>query len=141
MATLARDIMTKDPACCTPTTTLDEVARLMVKNDCGEIPVIDANDRVIGVVTDRDIVCRVVAEGRNPIGYTAQMCMTHPVVTINENAPFDQVVSIMETHQIRRVPIVKDGGGCSGIISQADLARRGTEHQVAEVVGEISKGV
>src|SRR5262245_31005264 len=67
MATIARDIMTKDPACCTPKTSLDEVARMMVKNNCGEIPVIDANDRVVGVITDRDIVCRVVAEGRNPI--------------------------------------------------------------------------
>ena len=64
MAKLARDVMTPDPACCTPNTTLDEVAKLMAQNDCGEIPVVDPGDQIIGVVTDRDIVCRVVAEGK-----------------------------------------------------------------------------
>ena len=65
----AREVMTPDPACCTPTTTLDLVAKMMIQTDCGEIPVLDVNDRVIGVVTDRDIVCRVVAEGKNPMAY------------------------------------------------------------------------
>src|SRR5437763_12975037 len=74
MAKLARDVMTPDPACCTPNTTLDEVAKLMAQNDCGEIPVVDVGDTVVGVVTDRDIVCRVVAEGKNPIAYTAETC-------------------------------------------------------------------
>ncbi len=67
MAKLARDVMTPDPTCCTPTTTLDQVAKLMAQNDCGEIPVVDTADQLIGVITDRDIVCRVVAEGKNPI--------------------------------------------------------------------------
>lgn len=61
--------MTEDPACCTPNTTLDQVAKLMIQNDCGEIPVVDVNDRPVGVVTDRDIVCRVVAAGKNPIAW------------------------------------------------------------------------
>ena len=68
----AREVMTPDPACCTPTTTLDQVAKMMIQTDCGEIPVLDVNDRVIGVVTDRDIVCRVVAEGKNPMAYTGR---------------------------------------------------------------------
>ena len=80
----AREVMTPDPACCTPTTTLDLVAKMMIQTDCGEIPVLDVNDRVIGVVTDRDIVCRVVAEGKNPMAYTAETCMTQQVVTVSE---------------------------------------------------------
>ena len=82
MAKTARDVMTPDPACCSPQTTLDEVAKLMARNDCGEIPVIDTSDQIVGVVTDRDIVCRVVAEGKNPIAYTAETCMSGPVVTV-----------------------------------------------------------
>ena len=139
MARLARDIMTPAPACCTASMTLDEVAKMMVQNDCGEIPVVDPSDRVIGVITDRDIVCRVVAEGKNPVGYTADTCMTQPVVTVREDAPIDEIVSTMEKHQIRRLPVVNDGGCCAGIISQADLARMAPEHEVAELICEVSK--
>ena len=120
---LARDVMTSDPACCTIDTTLDEVARLMIQHDCGEIPVIDRAEHPVGVVTDRDIVCRVVAEGKNPIGYTAESCMTTPVVTVRTDTSLDDVVSTMERHKIRRVPVVDERGVCAGIVSQADVAR------------------
>ena len=139
MATLARDIMTPNPACCGPNTSLDEIAKMMVQNDCGEIPVIDSNDCVIGVVTDRDIVCRVVAQGMNPLGHTAENCMTRQVVTIRENASLEEVMSTMESHQIRRVPVIRDGGSCIGIISQADLARTGPKNKVAELLCEVSQ--
>ena len=139
MATRARDIMTPDPACCTTTTRLDEVAKMMVENNCGEIPVIDANDRLVGVVTDRDIVRRVVAESRNPVGYSVDACMSQPVVSVAEDASLSDVVSTMEKHQIRRVPVVDESGCCSGIISQADIARKGPEHEVAELVREVSR--
>ena len=136
---LARDVMTPDPACCSPNATLDEVARLMIHNDCGEIPVVDASDRPIGIVTDRDIVCRVVAHGKNPTGYTAETCMSQPVVTVPANASVNEVISTMEKHQIRRVPVVDEGGCCTGIISQADLAWEEPEHEVAELVREVSR--
>jgi CBS domain-containing protein len=139
MAKLARDVMTPDPACCTPTTTLDEVAKLMVQNDCGEIPVIDPSDHIIGVVTDRDIVCRVVAEGRNPIAYTAETCMSDPVVTVREDASIEDVVNTMEKHQIRRVPVVDERGCCTGIIAQADVAWNEPTEEVAELVREVSR--
>ena len=139
MARLARDIMTPAPACCTASMTLDEVAKMMVQNDCGEIPVVDPSDRVIGVITDRDIVCRVVAQRKNPVSYTADTCMTQPVVTVREDAPIDEIVSTMEKHQIRRVPVVDDRGGCIGMISQADLAWEGREKDVAELVREVSR--
>ena len=139
MAKLARDVMTPDPACCSPHTTLDQVAKMMVQNDCGEIPVVDASDQPIGVVTDRDIVCRVVAQGKNPMGYTAETCMSQPVVTVPEDASLDEVVSTMEKHQIRRVPVVDERGCCAGIIAQADVAWTGPEHEVAELVREVSR--
>lgn len=138
-AKLARDVMTAGPACCSPNTRLDEVAKLMVENDCGEIPVIDSSDQPIGVITDRDIVCRVVAEGKNPMAYTAETCMSHPVVTVPGDASLDQVVSVMEEHQIRRVPVVDDGGCCTGIIAQADVALAADPPEVAELVREVSR--
>jgi CBS domain-containing protein len=139
MTRLARDVMTPDPACCTPHTTLDQVAKLMAQNNCGEIPVVDTDDRPIGVVTDRDIVCRVVADGKNPIGHTADTCMSQPVVTVSAEDPLESVVSTMEQHQIRRVPVVDERGCCAGIIAQADIARDAPWREVAELVREVSQ--
>jgi CBS domain-containing protein len=122
MAKLAVDVMTPDPACCRPTTTLDLVAKMMAQNDCGEIPVVDIADHPIGVITDRDIVCRVVAEGMNPMGHTVEAYMTQPVVTVRVTAPVDEVVGCMARHRVRRVPVVDDRGCLVGIVAQADLA-------------------
>ena len=96
-------------------------------------------ERPIGVITDRDIVCRVVAEGKNPSAYTAESCMTSSVVTVHADASIDEVVAIMEDHQIRRVPVVDDKGCCTGVISQADVAWTGKEREVAEFVREVSR--
>lgn len=139
MPTLARDFMTADPACCRPHTALDQVAKMMVQYDCGEIPVLDQADRPIGVVTDRDIVRRVIAEGKNPMAYAAETCMSTSVVTMRADAPIADVVSTMQQHQIRRVPIVDDKGCCIGIISQADVASVARTGQVAELVREVSR--
>lgn len=139
MARLARDIMTPNPVCCTPSTTLDEVAKMMLHNDCGEIPIIDTNDCLIGVITDRDIVCRAVAQGKNPIGYTVESCMSAPVVTVREDDSLDDIVATMEQHQIRRVPVVNDGGVCAGIIAQADVARIAPKREIAELLREVSQ--
>jgi CBS domain-containing protein len=139
MGRVARDVMTPDPACCSPHTTLDEVAKLMAQNDCGEIPIIDTADRIVGVVTDRDIVTRVVAEGKNPGAYTAETCMTDPVVTVRVDAPLEDVVAEMEKHQIRRIPVVDEHDACVGIISQADVSWSGPPRRVAEMVREVSR--
>jgi CBS domain-containing protein len=132
--------MTPDPACCSPDTNLVEVAKLMVLKNCGEIPVVDADGQPIGVVTDRDIVCRIVAEGRNPATSTARDAMSQPVVTVRADAPLDQVVAAMERHQLRRVPVVDREGLCAGIIAQADVALTSREREVAHLVREVSRG-
>jgi CBS domain-containing protein len=139
MAKLAKDIMTPEPQCCSRETTLNEVANLMVEADCGEIPITDGSNRLIGVITDRDIVCRVVAKGKNPSTVTAGECMTEPVVVVNEDTKLDAVLSVMEENQIRRVPVVDASGCCCGIISQADIAMVARESETGELVREVSK--
>jgi CBS domain-containing protein len=139
MAKLARDVMTQNPACCSQNATLDQVAKLMVQNDCGEIPILDSADRPVGVITDRDIVCRAVAEGKNPTGHTVADIMTRPAITVRSDATIEDVLATMERHQIRRVPVVDDGGCCAGIIAQADLAAQAPAQQTAELVREVSR--
>jgi CBS domain-containing protein len=131
--------MTPEPQCCSAETPLNEVANLMVEADCGEIPVVDASNRLIGVVTDRDIVCRTVAKGKNPTAVTAEEIMTQPVVAVPADTSLDEVVAVMEENQIRRVPVV-DGQGCvCGIIAQADVAMVARESEVGELVREVSR--
>src|SRR5215831_19142615 len=139
MARLARDLMTPDPACCSPDTTLERIATLMVANDCGEIPIVDRSGRPVGVVTDRDIVCRVVAEGKDPATVTAESMMSTPVVAVYDDAEIDDVLEMMETYQIRRLPVIDADGCCSGIIAQADLVSIGSADVTAELLTEISR--
>jgi CBS domain-containing protein len=136
----ARDLMTSDPECCLPDTNLREVAQMMVEFNCGEIPVVNngTDKRPIGVVTDRDIVCRAVAKGKNPLDMTARDCMTSPCVTVTENASAEECCSMLEENKIRRLPVVDDCGRCSGIISQADLAIKLRDYAI-EVLEEVSQ--
>ena len=134
-------VMTANPACCAADTALREVARMMIDNDCGEIPVVDDRKsmRVVGVVTDRDITCRAVAKGMNPLEMTADSCMSSPVVTVTPDTTLDECCRLMEEHQIRRMPVVDPDRRCLGIVSQADLARNATPRQTAEVLAEVSR--
>jgi CBS domain-containing protein len=136
-----REIMTADPACCTPDTPLRDVARAMVDNDCGEIPIVSGvtDGTLVGVVTDRDIVCRLVAIGRNPLEETAESCMSTPVVAVRESTPVEECARIMEDSQIRRVPVVNGGGMCCGIVSQADIAKHASRKITADLVKDVSQ--
>lgn len=139
----AKDIMTRDPACCTPDTNLREVARLMVEHDCGEIPVVKSkNDtKPVGVLTDRDIVCRTVAEGKNPLDMRAADCMSTPCITVTEESSVDDCCSTMEENQIRRVPVVDGAGYCCGIVAQADVAMHTNLGRTGHVVGKVSRPI
>ena len=139
MSNLAKDLMTANPQCCSADTTLSDVAKLMVECDCGEIPVVDAGKKLIGVVTDRDIVCRIVAKGQDPCGKTAQDAMSQPVISVKEDCSLDDIVATMEEHQIRRVPVVDANGCCCGIISQADVALVASDSETGELVKEVSR--
>src|SRR5689334_8370275 len=94
------ELMSRDPACCTAGTSLREVARMMVDCDCGEIPVVDNREsmRPVGVVTDRDITCRIVAAGKNPLEMMAADCMSEPCITIRDSASIDECCHLLEEH-------------------------------------------
>jgi CBS domain-containing protein len=136
-----KDVMTADPACCISETVLQEVAQMMVDHDCGEIPVVENKEtnRPIGVITDRDIVCRTVARGLSPLDLTVADCMTTPCVTVTPEMPVGQCAWIMEDKKIRRVPVVDADGRCCGIVALADIALRGKTGVTAEVVKEVSE--
>lgn len=122
---LLRDVMTIHPACCEPETPLVEVGRLLIENDCGAIPVLDDTERrrPVGIITDRDITCRAVAEGRDALNLTAAGCMSSPCVTARLEATLEECCRLMEKKRIRRVVVIDKAGACRGIVAQADVAR------------------
>jgi CBS domain-containing protein len=136
-----KDIMTESITCCTPETPLADVARKMVVHDCGAIPVIDDLDhnRPLGILTDRDIVCRIVASGRNPLEITAGECMTSPAFTVHPDDSIEDCCNVLEQHQVRRAVVVDEEGGCCGMVAQADVARNAPRRQIAELLEEVSQ--
>ena len=138
-----KDVMTADPACCVSETALREVAQMMVDHDCGEIPVVENNKTKlpIGVITDRDIVCRAVAKGLNPLDLTVADCMTTPCVTVTPEMSVGKCAWLMEDKKIRRVPVVDADGRCCGIVALADIALRGKAGVTTEVVKEVSEPI
>ena len=138
-----KDIMTKNPACCTADTNLREVAKLMVEHDCGETPVVDSKQslKLLGVITDRDIAIRTVAVGKNPLEMTAGDCMTSPAVAVTQQMSIDECCVVMEQNKIRRVPVVDGRGSCCGIVAQADIAKHASKHETGDVVKKISQPV
>jgi CBS domain-containing protein len=136
-----RDIMTKDPVYCTPGTPLQEAARYMCDHDCGEVPVVDSLQglRPVGAVTDRDITCRSVAQGRDPLRMNVGECMSSPCITVGLDASVDECCKTLETYRIRRAPVVDESGRLCGIVSQADIARKAGDRKAARVVKEISE--
>lgn len=134
-----QEVMTPNPICCPPDATLQEIAQKMLECDCGEIPVLDARHRPIGVVTDRDICIRGVARGLDARRTTAQEVMSTPVFTVKPDDSLEVCCRQMEAHQIRRVPVVDESGACCGIVAQADIARRLGERETGEVLRDISR--
>jgi CBS domain-containing protein len=118
----ARELMSAQPACCTPNDTVQEAARLMRECDCGCIPVVEdkESNRLVGVITDRDIACRCTAEGKGSNTPVREAMSRDP----NSCGPDDDIGAverIMAEDQVRRVPVIDDRGRCIGIIAQADL--------------------
>jgi len=136
-----KDLMSGDVVCCTRDTNLQQVARLMVEHDCGAIPVIESNEnrRPVGIITDRDITCRTVAMGKNPLQLTAGDCMTASCVTVKPENSLEECCNLLEENQLRRIVVLDSDGCCCGIIAQADIARAASEEQTAEVVKQVSE--
>ncbi|HSE47680.1 MAG TPA: CBS domain-containing protein [Terriglobales bacterium] len=137
-----RDIMTPNPRTAEPDTTLEEIATLMKQEDVGVIPVMEDN-RVTGIVTDRDIVVRCIAAGKDPIECTAEDIMSEGVNTIAPDADVDDAADLMSEKQVRRLAVV-DNGRLVGMLSLGDIAvKTGDEEEetTAETLEEVSKGV
>ena len=135
MARKITEVMTPIPQCCTPDDSVIEVARVMQQHDVGVVPIIESQDtrRVLGVITDRDIVLRVVAEGRDPNEMiSVRDVMTDEVVSVSPDADVLHAEERMKEHQLRRVLVVDDNGCLVGIVSMADLARATDETQLGD---------
>ena len=137
-----RDIMTKDPVCALAGDTVDRVAQLMKREDIGPVPVVDGQQtkKLVGIVTDRDLAIKVVAEGLHSQRTRVEEVMTHNPVTCRPEDDIEQAIQAMAQYQIRRIPVVTTDGRVVGIIAQADVATRLEEpQQTAEMVEEISQ--
>jgi CBS domain-containing protein len=136
------DIMTPDPACCTPDSTAREAATLMREHDCGSIPVVESSQskRLIGTVTDRDLAVRGLAAGKGPETPVRELMTEAPITT----APDDEIEivrEVMVSRMVRRVPVVDENGTVVGIVAQADIAREdgaASDQEVGRIVEAIS---
>jgi CBS domain-containing protein len=145
-ALCARDIMTEEPFAVTPAASIGEVARWMQELDVGIVPVVEDDEgrMLAGVITDRDIVVRGLAQGLGPDA-TVEACMTPHVSTVSQSAPVRAVMEVMRRERVRRVPITDGDGRLVGIVAQADLSvhyaglDEGREREVEEVVERISE--
>jgi CBS domain-containing protein len=134
--------MTEDLVYSMPEDSVAEVAQLMKKEDIGPVLIVDSDDtkRLVGIVTDRDLALKVVAEGRDPETTTVKEVMTRKLVTCRPEDDVEKAMQAMAQYQLRRIPVVDENMRLVGIISQADVATRVDEpERTAEVVREISQ--
>jgi CBS domain-containing protein len=136
------EIMTPNPTCCTPSESVQKVAQCMRDKDCGAIPVVQGG-KVVGIITDRDLALRVLADGMSADTKVGDIITRNPQCC-NAEDDVQLVQRVMADNQVRRVPVVDASGRCVGIVAQADLAlaaeaEKVSDHEVAIVVERISK--
>ena len=134
----AQDIMSQNPASVTPDTSVQEAARLMQQQDVGILPVVESttSKRLVGLVTDRDITVRVVAEGRS--NATVRDAMTSNAKSVRPDDSVKDVMKLMGSEQVRRIPVVDDDGRIVGIVAQADIVLEGDDRKAEETIEKIS---
>lgn len=138
----AQDIMSRNPTCVTPDTPIVDAARLMKRENIGVVPVVESegSHRLVGMLTDRDIAIRAVAEGRDGISTSVGHIMTSEVRSASPDDSVNDVMSLMGREQVRRVPIVDERGSLVGIIAQADIVLQAKDDKKAEkTVEQISQ--
>jgi CBS domain-containing protein len=139
MAERIRDLMTSNPRSLESGSSVMEAARVMRDEDTGIVPIADGDHRLLGTVTDRDIVIRVVADGKEPESTTVGEIASRELVTVDPQQNLDEALRLMARHQVRRLPVVEEDGRLVGIVSQADVAKHASSQQTGDVVEEISK--
>ena len=138
MGPKVHEVMTDRPRCVTPETSVAEAAQLMKSDDIGSLPILDG-EQLAGVVTDRDIVIRAIAEGKDPRGMPVREIATRELFKVNADEDLSTALQLMAAQQVRRLPVVDDDGRLVGILAQADVAVEAKEKAVGEMVEEISK--
>ena len=133
-----RQVMTSNPSTVEPDKTVVEAARIMKQEDAGVVPVTE-NGRLTGMVTDRDIAIRVVAEGKDPESTKVTEIASTDLVTVDPQQGLDEALRLMAKHQVRRLPVVEEDGRLVGVVAQADVAREGDDTKTGQVVEEISQ--
>ena len=132
------EVMTDKPRCVTPETPVSEAARLMKSEDVGSLPILDG-DKLAGVVTDRDIVLRAVAEEKDPRGMPVREVASREIVTIRPEEDLSEALKLMASYQVRRIPVVDEDNRLVGLVAQADVAREGKEKDVGQMLEGISQ--
>ena len=138
MGTKVHQVMSDRPRCVTPETLVSEAAQLMETDDIGSLPILDG-EQLAGMVTDRDIVVRAVAKGKDPRGMPVSEVASSELVTIHANDDLADALRLMASEQVRRLPVVDEDNRLVGILAQADIAGVANEKAVGEMVEEISK--
>jgi CBS domain-containing protein len=138
MGTKVQDVMSRRPRCVSPETPISEAAELMESEDVGALPVLDG-DELAGMITDRDIVIRAVARGKDPRGMPVREVSTREVVTVRGDEDLSEALKLMANHQVRRLPVVDDSNRLVGVLAQADIALEAKEKTVGQIVEEISR--
>ncbi|MFF4871848.1 MULTISPECIES: CBS domain-containing protein [unclassified Streptomyces] len=135
--TTAREMMTPDATCVKASETVRDAARKMAELGVGALPICGADEKLKGMVTDRDIVLKVVAEGLDPAECRVGDLARDEIVYVRADADADEVLDVMSEHKIRRVPVI-DSHVLVGIIAQADVARALPDRKVGDLVGAVS---
>lgn len=136
-----KEVMSTNPACCTPIDTAQNVAKMMCALNVGSIPVVDDQQSrtLIGMITDRDLCCSVLAQGPDPKATRIQEFITYNPISCRDGENIDKCERVMQEHQIRRVPVVDGDNRVIGIVAQADVALKEKPEKVHKTVVEISK--
>lgn len=136
-----KDVMTQHPICCQASDSVQTVAKALRDEDIGSVPIIaDASSRrLIGIITDRDLCCNVLAEGLDPRTTSIEVYIKRNLVTCRADQSLDSCEKLMQLHQVRRLPVIDAEGRCIGMVSQADLARCEHPERVHKTIAEISR--
>ena len=138
MAKQAREVMTSNPCSIDSDKPVAYAAKMMRDEDVGIAPIV-RGERLVGVLTDRDIAVRVVAEGLDPEQVTVEEIASRELVTLDPDQSLDEALRLMAQHQVRRLPVVEEDGRLIGVVAQADVAKEGDDSRTGEVVERISR--
>ena len=138
MAKTIREVMTSKLCSIDTDKSVAYAAKMMRDEDVGIAPIVEG-DRLVGVLTDRDVAVRVVAEGRDPEQVKVTEVASRDVVTLDPQQDLDEALRLMARHQVRRLPVVEEDGRLVGVVAQADVAQQGEDARTGEVVEQISR--